>query len=382
MPPIATNHHQQPTRNTYYSNAMHLRSSARIVDTLTRGLSQSGVGDVSDNFLIFFGCVLGTILLLQLALAAVVFKYRESSNLKLHQPHVLLAYVIIAAFATGSCILLVPFNDISCMLQDFFLMLPITFMGNILVARSWRVNILMTPALGIGRDDETSGAKRRRAIKQRVLNCLTAIVTMKLSLKRRVGSEGRGGGRRSSISTKRNSLRQEVTLRQLVFLTVALSMPQLVVQMCKLCIPSLRSELAEDDMYSYCEESRGGQAMQRLGYALSIIPLFILMLLSMYSGGLPLLKMYARSVQIAALFVLIVAFISIPAIAFAMSVETMVYLQSCIILTFTAGTCWLVVVQKLVPVWKEKKREVSMFQVTKKGRTRGHGAQGEAMFSH
>ena len=98
---------------------------------------------ISIDFMIFLGCILGTIILLQVILAVLVYKNRNTSTLKLHQSYVLLFYVAIAAFSTGSCILFIPFSDETCMIMDIFILLPITIMGNILVSRSWRLQGLV-----------------------------------------------------------------------------------------------------------------------------------------------------------------------------------------------------------------------------------------------
>ena len=102
-------------------------------------LSTNNTNAVSQNFQIFFGAALGSIVLLQVLLLATVYKYRNVSTLKLYQPYALMAYVGIAASGTACCILFIPFNDTSCLIRECFILLPITLMGNILVARSWRL---------------------------------------------------------------------------------------------------------------------------------------------------------------------------------------------------------------------------------------------------
>ena len=141
----------------------------------------------------------------------------------------------------------------------------------------------MNPALGIGRDDEPTNKKRRRAIKQYQMDFLTFLVRIVDVCKRkRVGRR---------ISRTKTSLQQEVTLFQLSYLAVILTLPQLVIQLCRLCIPSLRSEIdidEGDDMYiSSCYESSGGEIMRWVGVVLAIIPFIMLIMLSIYSGGLP-----------------------------------------------------------------------------------------------
>ena len=76
----------------------------------------------------------------------------------------------------------------------------------------------MNPALGIGRDDEPTNKKRRRAIKQYQMDFLTFLVRIVDVCKRkRVGRR---------ISGTKTSLQQEVTLFQLSYLAVILTLPQ------------------------------------------------------------------------------------------------------------------------------------------------------------
>lgn len=289
-----------------------------------------------------------------------VYKHRNTSTLRLHQPHVLLVYVAISTFTTGSCILFIPFNDTSCMILDLFILLPLTSMGNILVARSWRLNTLMTPALGIRRDDSSS--KRRRIVKQYLMNWLTLLV--KIFDKKL---------RRSTVVSRRSStsLQQEVTILQLTLLTIILTIPQLVVQICKLCIPSLRSELDEEpECY---ETSTGGEVMRWVGVVFAIIPLIMLVILSLYNGGLPLLKMYGTSVLQSIAILIGSALIACPSIYMSVSLETKAYLQSSIVNSFTIGTVWLVVAQKLLLTFKNEKEKdnKTMLRVEKKQHLEG-----------
>ena len=291
-----------------------------------------------------------------------VYKHRNTSTLRLHQPHVLLVYVAISTFTTGSCILFIPFNDTSCRILDIFVLLPLTIMGNILVARSWRLNTLLTPALGIGLDEGSS--KRRRIVKQYLMNWLTILVKI-FDMKLRRMTIVR---RRSSGSA---SLQQEVTIMELTLLTIILTIPQLVLQICKLCIPSLRSELDEEpECY---ETSTGGEVMRWVGVVFAIIPLIMLVILSLYNGGLPLLKMYGTSVLQSIAILIGSALIAGPSIYMSVSLETKAYLQSSIVNSFTIGTVWFVVAQNLLLTFKNEKEKdnKTMLRVEKKQHLEG-----------
>ena len=368
---------------------MHLRgpgiATSMVAASLHRELSLvSGATtsmSVSTGFKLFLGSLLGVIILLQLVLMVLVYKHRNTSTLRLHQPHVLLVYVAIAAFTTGSCILFIPFNDTSCMLLDFFLVLPITVMGNTLVARSWRVNTLMIAALGIGREDESPNAKRRRIIKLSLMDFLTFVVrldrTRTWGPSRRASSsyffDARSLHRKNTTlqlpHRTSSSLRQKVTTMQLTCLAMILTLPQLVVQLCKLCIPSLQSEL----IYSSCHESSGGEVLRWVGLVLAVIPLVMLIMLSLYTGGLPLLGIYSSSVLQPIGIVVGTAVVAGPSIFLSISLETKVYLQSCIVNSFTCGTCWFVVAQKLILTFQNEREEVNktMLRVEKKQHLEG-----------
>ena len=213
--------------------------------------------------MIFLATILGFFVLLQLVLLLFVYKHRNHSTLKLHQPGSLMAYGVLAALATSSCILFIPLNNTTCILRDFFICTPITIMGNILVARSWRINTLMTPVLGIGHEEEknSTNVKLRRRLKKLVLKFLTNIIET-------------SNGKRNS-NNKRKSFHQTVTVRKLWFLATILSAPQLVVQLCKLFTPSLQSEL--DLVTAVCQESSGGYIMRWVGGVLTAFPFLLLL---------------------------------------------------------------------------------------------------------
>lgn len=225
-------------------------------------------GVVSSSFLIFLSCLVGFIVLLQLVLTAFVYKHRKHSTLKLHQPGGLIAYGVLSALATSSCILFIPFNDLTCTFRDFCVSVPITVMGNILLARSWRINLLMSPALGIGREEGNAlNTRLRRNLKERVMTFLTNVSALQ-TCNRKMRSERR----RSSSSFQRaafgreRSFKQTVSVKQLVFLATILSTPQLVVQLCKIFVPTLQSDLGmRMSMTSTCVDTFGGNIIRWLG---------------------------------------------------------------------------------------------------------------------
>jgi len=211
----------------------------------------------------------------------------------------------------------------------------------------------MAPALGIGTSGGATSAKMKRKIAKKYLVQFLYMVN---------GSFNRC--RPSPAKHNATSLHQRVTSRQLARLTVTLTMPQLVVQMCKLFIPSLQSELG----YSSCQVALGGGAMSWVGIVLAIVPLLMWIVLSVYTGDLPLLKVYAQSAFRSTLLVCVVTAIAVPALIFSDSTETIAYLQSCIVMSFTCGTCWFVVVQKLISVLRNERKNdrMTMLRVDKR----------------
>ena len=126
-------------------------------------------------------------------------------------------------------------------------------------------------------------------------------------------------------------------------------------------------------MYISCYESLGGEIMRWVGVALAIAPLLMLIMLSLYSGGLPLLKMYASSVLKSIGIVVLTVLVSAPAIYMSISLETKIYLQSCIVNAFTCGTCWLVVAEKILITYQNEKEKdsKSMLRVERKQQLEG-----------
>ena len=187
------------------------------------------VVSTSRTFQIAFGALLGLIILFRLILFASIIRLRKETILQLGQSSVLAVFVLVGAFCIGSCYLLMPLNDTFCLLREPFILTPLTLMGNILFGRLWRITVVMSPVLTVGK-----GQQDADLLKTRVMDTLTFLSDYEMMLEDIQNVVGKAKQRRRK--QKRSSIRQKIALQQLIWLIVLLEIPQLVMQTCNLAV--------------------------------------------------------------------------------------------------------------------------------------------------
>jgi len=101
------------------------------------------IGSLDQSSVIFrtcFGIILGIFGCIQLYIAATLYQNRSNVLLELYQPVLLALFSIAGALTTiSSFMFALPEYDISCALRQPIMFTCLTFMGNILIARTWRI---------------------------------------------------------------------------------------------------------------------------------------------------------------------------------------------------------------------------------------------------
>lgn len=199
-------------------------------------LPPPNIRSVSGAFSASLGGVLIVMVLFRIFVLFLLCRHRKESALQLAQSSVLSVFVVVGTIALGSCYLVLPLHDVTCLLRDPLIFTPLTvscnyrngfvlllltpppplfcqICGNILLGRIWRIIVLMTPVL-----------KERR--QRGVLSALSHIAY-------------------SNECTKFNqaSLRRKVTLGRLLYMVCLLSVPQVLFQVCHVLVPSMRGSL-------------------------------------------------------------------------------------------------------------------------------------------
>lgn len=236
------------------------------------------IGSV-DNITAFRAC-LGMLLaffcIAQLAVAVTLYRNRTNLLLELFQPVGLSLFVTAGAFATiASFLFALPEYDVSCALRQPIILTCITFMGNVLIARAWRIACIISPtAKFAAASGKIHGIGRARL---KVMNILCRLSHWG----KFVGSCGRAKLRRNA------GIRRTITFAESIWLTMILLVPQLALQIINLSVPNVRMESIElYDGYYACE-SQTGLIVLFVGIVLAAIPFCISLLINIKSEGIP-----------------------------------------------------------------------------------------------
>ena len=123
--------------------------------------------NASLTFQTCFGTIVCLLTCAQLYVAATLFRHRRDPLLELSQPIALSMFALSGAVATMGCQLLaVQASDVSCALRQPVLLISISLMGSILVARLWRISCIISPSLkfttSAGSGSDGRGMQSRR----------------------------------------------------------------------------------------------------------------------------------------------------------------------------------------------------------------------------
>eukprot|EP00985_Skeletonema_marinoi_P027738 scaffold23234_cov104-Skeletonema_marinoi.AAC.5 len=237
-----------------------------------------GSVDSTTSFRVCFGVLLLTLCVAQLKVAADLYKHRNNLLLQLFQPDSLSLFVAAGAIASiASLLFAFPEYDASCALRQPIILTFITFMGNLLTGRAWRIGSIIsstTTFAASGNEIDTLGMARLK-----VMNVLSTLS----QLGRYVGSSGR-----EKIGSN-SGIRRAITFADSIFVVMVLLIPQLVLQIVNLSVPSVRMgsvETLEGEGHYTCE-SRTGPYVLIVGILLAAIPFGISLLINIESKGIP-----------------------------------------------------------------------------------------------
>lgn len=170
--------------------------------------------EVTKKFKIGLGIAIGVFASIELAMFCAIIYHRNHPVMTLSQG-IFLAWLVAASFVSiVSCFLLLPTHDIFCRLRGPLVLIPISMVASILVARIWRVYSTLSVALSFA-----SGTKRGTKIcfPIAVLNLLAEGTVL--------------GSRETPRGGKRQSLRQKITTRTTAKLILLLTLPQILLQL-------------------------------------------------------------------------------------------------------------------------------------------------------
>jgi len=240
-----------------------------------------GSVDSTTSFRVCFGVLLLMCCVVQLKVAMDLYKHRNNLLLQLFQPECLSLFVTAGAIATiASFLFEFPEYDVTCALRRPIILTCITLMGNLLIARAWRIGCIISPvaAFAASGDNEVDTAGMARL---KVVNVLSRLSQWG----RYIGSCGK-----ARIGSNNTGIRKTITFADSIFVAIVLLAQQLVLQIINLSVPSVRMESVEifagEGLYT-CECKAAGPYFLIVGIVLAAIPFGISLLINLKSEGIP-----------------------------------------------------------------------------------------------
>ena len=225
---------------------VNLSSSSYNIDFMHRSLNEQqegGRGDASAillsqplSFQITMSIILGMIILIQLVLLATFIYHRTKRVLEFAQPIVICIFIACGIIITSACYLFIyTTSNIGCAIREPLIFICLCLMGATIAGRAWRISTLMNnPLTNIGKKGSSSDVPRIERARQFMLHMLTKISggTL-LCCSNQERTKVRGGGGRS--------FRVTITFAQMMRTILILILPQVLLQIVILAVPSLRS---------------------------------------------------------------------------------------------------------------------------------------------
>jgi len=236
-----------------------------------------------DSTVIFrtcFGIILGIFGCIQLYIAATLYQNRSNVLLELYQPVLLALFAICGAIATfASFMFTLPEFDISCALRQPIIFTCLSFMGNILLVRTWRIGCIMGASRSFREEDNNA----------RVGKMETSITVSRLAIMKLLSRISSWRGFISSCGKKKSisniGIRSKITFADSMWVVAVLMIPQIILQIINLSIPSVRLESVEvyEEVY-ICESDLDSWSLA-VGIVLVVIPFFVSLLLNTKGDG-------------------------------------------------------------------------------------------------
>lgn len=199
----------------------------------------------TEAYKIGISILLGVVGAFELLLLVGVVVYRKNGVMKLSQPAFLSLMVLCALLASLSCILYIPENDLYCNLWSPLIMIPVSTIASILIARIWRMYIILSSSLRL-----SLIAPKKRVHEEKFMSALTFLASWHESLHEQCVTrlhKSPPTHRQRSLSVMQHSLRKEVKDRHVLQLIATLTAPQVIVQVIALTLYPAWVDVAVND---------------------------------------------------------------------------------------------------------------------------------------
>lgn len=216
------------------------------------------------------------------------------------------------------------------------------FLGSILVAKAWRISCLLSPVAAFASTSPSNLTAKNNnptAIRIKVINGLT-----KLSVRTRIITTCGCTGRNKSVHRRSSGLRVQVTLADLLHVAVCLVMPQIILQIINLSVPSIRMRSIDiEDGIKICQSDIGYWFLAP-GIILAVIPFILALILNMKSRSQSMPNVLREYNQILNAMKIAIGVLSITLPTISMVGQTLsnayAYLMSASLLSFILPICY------------------------------------------
>ena len=366
-PIISSDVHQRPPLpEPMHRSLFDRRTTMQTANT-------GGDGDLllkmPNSFQIGMSLVLGFLLSLQIATAVLFVVHRKKRILEFAQPLAVCILLVGGVVTTAGCFLFLFISNVGCAIREPLILVSISFMGASIAGRAWRISTLMTnPMMSLGRSEELSRTEKARRSVLYALGVLAdcrceftpnSATLRKLSMSSlRPSSVGNTAGRR------RNDIRKQVPFSKLLRVVSLLVLPQLILQLIVILVPSARSfavvsynDYANVTFGQYeCQSPAAGSWHIYLGTLFVALPLGIALLLNMRPKQelerLPDSINETEGIKSSISVGLLVLTTTLPIMILAALPTANAYAAVCATLGLPLGLWWHIAVAKLKALWR------------------------------
>jgi hypothetical protein len=150
-----------------YYQQRYIAAGALVL--LTALAAVIGSVDSATSFRACFGVLLLICCVALLKVAVDLYKHQNNLLLQLFQPECLSLFVKAGAIATiASFLFAFPEYDVTCALRRPIILTCITLMGNLLIARAWRIGCIISPVASFAasgdNEVDTGGMARLKVV--------------------------------------------------------------------------------------------------------------------------------------------------------------------------------------------------------------------------
>ena len=292
-----------------------------------------------DPFIAFqvcYGIILAILGLIQLNVAATLYNNRNNLLLELYQPVWLALFTLSGCIATfASFMFALPQYDITCALRQPLLFMCFTFMGNILVTRTWRIGCIMGVTQSFRVEDDNESSDRAKSIMTMSRLAIMKVLSKVSNWIKFI----RSCGKKKSVSNV--GIRRQITFVDSVWIVLVLMIPQIILQVVNLSLPNVRWR--SEEIYGYTCESDSGPWSLIVGIVLVALPIFISLLLNTKGdGALPDQFRELDAIIFSIVSSVCILIITLPSAALVKEIvpEVYMYLMGASVLSFTLPNCF------------------------------------------